>query len=81
MNDIILIVCLPIFYSTCFPHPSLILTLLLFAFFKAFANVAAVSCFKLSRLMPASILNLHFIHLLQLTNEYVKQELLFYYTN
>lgn len=50
-------------------------------FFKAFANVAATSYFKLSRLIPASIFNLHFIHLLQLTNEYVKQELFFYYTS
>lgn len=68
----------PVFHI---PLLTFILTLLLFALFKAFANVAAISYFKLSRLIPATVFNLHFIHLLQITNEHVKQELLFYYTS
>lgn len=74
--------------SNNFPVPAFhipllifILILLIFAFFNTFVSVATIFHFKLSRLIPASILNLDFIHLLQITNEYVKQELLFYYTS
>lgn len=82
--DIISIICLLIIFAVPAFHISLlifILTLLLFAFFKVFVNVAATSYFQVSRLIPASIVNLHFIHLLQITNEYVKHELPFYYTS
>lgn len=82
--DTISIICLLIIFSVPAFHISLLIfifTLLLFAFFEAFVNVAATSYFQFSRLIPASIVNLHFIHLLQITNDYVKQELLLYYTS